>query len=209
MGNVLSFLSNFRVDSNSYYMKLTFITTLMSLALLSCSESKNNEADSSKTSVDSIVQDYVDNNFEKGEVTIESVVVDTISKKKKLEIEAVELVQSVSVLINEGKSLAVKLELKKQEVPNSSDVEMHKSTLAQLQKKFDKNREETRIKLTLAKELQMRSKGANDETVSHIHLRANVKIKNEDGSTSKGVLPFYISTDYKVLKEPKELMNVE
>jgi hypothetical protein len=200
----------------------TIIIILSVLVLIGCS---GNEL-SKKEKLEQLIDNYIQEKFKQqvkndpeieGSIALDSLwVMDTITKKKELAMEILELKRQAQKLIEDGKNLAAEYQEKKYILGMYNDLSQGTDSFsASVEHDLEKLRNERDAKLKQANELKrkMESNLKSFEVADSIqplyyyvfaHYTVIDKKINKKGQI---VAPFHISMDFMIIKEPEEILK--
>jgi hypothetical protein len=197
-------------------MKFNLSICFIFLLLFSCSETEEKEV-SQEDRLKEIVENFMATNFKEYKVEKIELEIESISPKEKLEREVFALILEVNQLTKDGENIKFQREVKKKEIQTqkyimSDDLygqDEARKSLEQTETLLKKLKEETQIKLALAKEKQLRSYDADSTSLSYLDVKAKVSVSKKGEKQVVFSLPFYISEDYKILQGPEQLLNIK
>ena len=194
---------------------ITFICLTISTVLVSCAEKEKTHEEK----IHDVVDSYLSVNL-KGEsiqsYQIDSIQINDISSQLKMKLEVKHLTEDLQAIIDEAKELKKEYQDAKELGAMYSDLtggnqdvfsNSSNSTIQDLKKKFEAKKKEADELLVIVEQKEAEAKVADNTNVEYFEVIAFVSVTSSTNVMKQAQSPFYISKEYKILKEPSELLN--
>lgn len=204
----------------------TITITLPVLALIAILTGCSGNELSTKENLEQVVDNYMQEKFKQqmkdnpeidGSITLDSLrIMDTITKKKELGLEILELKKQAQQLAEDGKNLTAEYQEKKDMLGMYSDLSQGTDSYsASMENDLEKLKSEWESKSKQANELmsKIESKLKSFKVADSIKplyyyvFAYYTAIDNKINKKGQIVAPFHISMDFMIIKEPEEILK--